>query len=709
MTFAHPWAIWLGAAAIAAPVVVHLLTRPRPVRMPLSTLRFVREAIRQRRSRSVLRDFLVLALRTVAVALLALVIARPQWGRQALVSDQQPGDAVRVVVLDLSQSMGATSGSTSLLERARPIAAEFLRYRPGLEANLVLAGAAPRAVFEGPSTNFDALREELARCSVLPQRVDAGRALALAGEMLAPASENDPRRRELVVVSDFQRANWARADFGQLPPDVKVQLEGVAPEQAPPNVAVLRAEGVARSSRDRTIQLAVEVGNFTPAARKVTVEVDLGGGTWRLEENVPAAGRAVLTEEIELRSLGWQSGEARLVGVDDALAADDARPLVVEIRPKPVYAVVTREPPALRPSSSHYLQCALVPEARPRDGQQDKAAASLVRMDPARLDRQALAAADLIVLDHPGKLDDDTIALVAGLLRRGRPVLYVAAEVIDATNLKRLANAAGGALRMPVEFIPPPASQPRRNLTLAAVRRDDRPFAVFGDEVSAVTGRLRFAGGLTSRKLDGALDEDVLATYSDGSACLVLGGSDAGVLAVLNADLAASTLPRSGAFVPLVDELVERMLDRRRRDSSVPCGEPLVAQVPAEAGAASGLAIAGPDRDPPERSGGRYGDMADEGIGVTWHWPSPDRPGVYQVQRDGGTVFALAVSVPAEESQLETLPSDVLTERLSGGRDVFYRGAAGEASDRDDLWKWLAAACVLCLLGEIGVLLAFRT
>lgn len=708
LTFAHPWAIWLGVAAAAAPVVVHLLTRPRPVRLPLSTLCFVREAVRQRRSRSRLRDVLVLALRTAAVLLLALAVARPQWGRQPLVSDQRPGDAVRVVLLDLSQSMGATSGSVEMIERARPIAADHLRHRPGLAANLVLAGAAPRAVFDGPSTNFEALREELARCKALPQRIDAGRALALAAEMLAPASDEDQRRRELVVVSDFQRASWARADFGRLPAGTQIQLEQVAPAQAPPNVAVLRAEGAARSARDRTIQLAVEVGNFTPAARKVEVEVDLGGRTWRLEGAVPDGGRAVLTAEIQLRSLGWQWGEARLVGVDDALPADDARPLVVEVRPKPVYVLVSREPATLKPSSSHYLQCALAPETRP-GAAPEGSSASLVRMDPARIDRQALGAADLILLDHPGKLEEETVALLAGLLRRGRPVIYVAAETIDAVNLKRLADAAGGGLQMPVEFMPPPAAQPRRNLALGRVRRDEPPFAVFGDQLAAVTGRLRFSGGLSSRRLEGGLEDDVLAAYGDGSACLVLSASDAGMLAVLNADLAASDLARTWAFVPLLDELIERMLARRRRDGSMPCGEPLVVHLPAEAGTAADLVMAGLEEGPGEPSGGRYGALADEGLGVAWHWASPEAPGVYTLRRGGEAVFALAVGVPAEESHLESLPGDVLTGRLAGGRDVFCRSAAGERQERDDLWKRLAAACVLCMLGEIGVLLAFRT
>jgi len=251
MTFLHPWAIWLGIAAAAAPVVIHLLTRPRPVRLPISTLRFVREAIRQRRARSRLRDLLVLALRTAAVLLLAMAIARPQWGEKPLVSDDQGGQAVRVVLLDVSQSMAATSRSVEAIERARTLAAGYLRYRPGLQANLVLAGAVPRPVFDGPSTNFEALREELARCRALPERLDVHRALGVVAEMLVPQGENDRRRRELVVVSDFQRANWAAADFAQLPEDTQIQLEPVAADESPANLAILRAEARARSARGR--------------------------------------------------------------------------------------------------------------------------------------------------------------------------------------------------------------------------------------------------------------------------------------------------------------------------------------------------------------------------------------------------------------------------------------------------------------------------
>jgi hypothetical protein len=719
MTFLHPWAILIGVAAATGPVLLHWLTRPRPVRLPLSTLRFVREAVHQQRTWHRLRDVVLLCLRTLAILLIALAVARPQWGQPAQVSDIQGSDAVRVVILDVSQSMAARSGAVEQIERARTVAADYLRYRPGLVANLILAGARPQGVFDAPSTNFDALRDELARCHPLPQRIDVNRALDLAARMLAPASDNDHRSRELVVVSDFQRTAWQNARFSPLADDTHIQFESTAPATTPANVAILRVNGHAAGSPGN-MQLDVEVANYSPVARKVAVDATVGNSTWRLDGTCPPDRVTTLSEEIGLRQAGWQAGEARLVGVDDALPADNVCPFVLMVRPQPTYVLLTRQMKSRKATSSLFLECALAPMLR-KEGRRNSQSPSVVRMDPAAFDHAALAAGDLILLDHPGKLSDDTVKLLAALLHRGRPVLYVAAESADATNLKRLSEASGSGLQMPVEFTPPPAGQVRRDLFLMSVRRDSPAFSVFGDSLTSTIGRLRFAGGLSSRRLATGVEADVLARYNDDSAGIVLCSSGAGALAVINADLGASNLPKTSAFVPLVSELVELLLDRRRTADSALCGEPLVAPLPSEAGAAAGLRIRPTqnakkgDRPAfdatPAKTGtaaGGCGELVDEAAGAVWRWADPETPGVYGVERDGKTVFALAVNTPAEESDLKALDFEGL-DRLTKGRATAYHGAAGELQQHDDFWKWFAVACVVCILGEVSALLIFRT
>ncbi|WP_425400744.1 vWA domain-containing protein [Aeoliella sp.] len=692
--FLHPWAIGLGVLAIGLPVAVHWLTKARPVRMPLSTLKFVRQSLKQRQARHRLRDFLILSLRTLAVSLVALAIARPRFGEQPLVSDATSGAAARVVVLDVSQSMAATDGGVARMERARSAAQNYLRYKPGLRANLILAGATPNAVFERLSQNFDVLRDELSKAEVKGDRLDINQAIERAAELLAPYAEGSSQRLELVVVSDFQRSNWARADFSILPEKTNIQLESASAGDTPANLGILDAQVRSFGAAGGDGELEVVVGNYSRTPRPVTVEVTIADAAFQLKGTCPAGTRTTLSQVIRLPKPGWQVGEARLLGVEDALAADNTRGLATEVRRAPTYALITREGRNRRPSSGYFLEKAL----EPLEG---------VRLDPTSLDRTELGQADLLVIDHPGKLEDEDIGYLGGLLRRGRGMLYVSSEPIDATNLQLLVDKLGGGLQMPVQFTPPSQATNRSGLFLASYRAGDVPFRVFGESVKSMTEPLRFAGGLTSRRIENSLDDDLLATYSDGSACLVLTSSDAGKLAVLNTDLARSNLPTSAAFVPLLDQLVQRLLEGRDMRVRATPGEPLVVRLPSEASVVEELSIQSPSGETSETED--VGELASDSGGVLWRWTSPEEPGVYRVVRGDETVFALPVAADAEESALESLSPDVLTERLAGGRASHFRAVGSADPEQDTLWTWLLVGCMACIVGEVATLIAFKS
>lgn len=698
MSFLHPWLLGLGAVAIGLPVLIHWLTRPRPVRFPISTLRFIREAIRQRKAVHRLRDVIVLGLRTAAVLLLAWAFGRPLLGEKPVISGSEGGEASRVVIVDVSASLAAGVRGIQAFERVRPAAARYLGYSPGLRANVILAGARPQAVFEGPSSNLAALREALATAAPRPELLDAKAALAVAAEMLARAG-GENARRELVIVSDFQRSNWGDVDFAILPGETVIQLESVAPEETPPNLALLRVSSQGQAEQGDQMTLEAEVGNYSPTPRQVQVEFSMAGAVYRTDEGVcPAYGKVTLSTSAVPQTGGWQAGEARLLEVEDALLVDNARPFVLNVRPGAVFLLVTREPGGLLASSSYYVERALVP-ARGRDG---GGAERVVRMTPTQLDREALAPADLVVLDHPGKLSAETISLLASLIARGKAIWYVAAEPVDASNLKLLTEAVGSGLKMPVEFMPAMGAL-RRGLRLVDVRSGAAPFSLFGDRISAALAPLRFDGGLTSRRLDGGLAEDIVAGYSDQSAALVVTACGTGALAVLNADLAASNLPASPVFVPLVGELVGRLLGERGAGDAVLCGGTIAVDLPVEAGPAAGLKVEPPvGTEPP-------GELVDEAGGSVWRLASASGPGVYRVRRGETTCFAIATAIAPQESDLRSLEPAALVGRASGGRQVHYQTQAGGEEERDNLWVWLAVGCVACMLLEVVALKVLRT
>jgi len=698
--FLHPYIFVLGAAAAGLPLVVHWLTRPRPTRLPLSTIRFVQQALEQRRARHRLRDTVILGLRALAVVLIAAAIARPLITQNATTrADEASVSTLRVVILDVSQSMAAQTAGVTALERGRALAARQLQFEPGLRANLLLAAAQPRAVFAGPSNNLTALHEALASAAVRPERLKVQPALNLAGEMLAVRGQ-PADRLELVIVSDFQRTNWASTDFASLPKGTSIRLQSVAAEEQSGNLALVQITGGGRGSAGGEYRLNVEVGNFSAATRNVRVGLRLGEAAYELTGAVAPWSRETLRATVQIPRQGWHTGEARIIANDDALPADDVRPCVLEVPPAPHILLLTRQSPEQRPSSSYYLERAWVPsEAAASDGLR------ITRLAPDKLDNEHITAADLVVIDHPGTLSAETIGVLAALVRRGRGLLYVAAETSDAVNLKLLSDALSSSLKLPVEFQPAATLRARRDLAIASVRGDQPPLAIFGGELNSLMAPLRFSGGLATRRLTQGLQDDVRATLSDGSALLVATASDAGSLAVINADLEHSSLPVSPLFVPLVHELTQELLGKKRSTSEFASGEPLAVSIPISGDQTTDLSIHGG----PSAQGER-GEIIFEASGPLWKSPAAGPPGVYEVRRGDQPVAGVAVVVPAEEGDLRTLSADVLEGRLAGGRDVrFHAWSPEEGEEKDQLWAWLAAGCLLCVLGELAALRLFRT
>jgi hypothetical protein len=716
MSFVHIWAIIAGAAAIGLPLAVHWLTRPRPQRVNFSAVRFVKEAVKQRQARHRLRDALILATRMLAVLCLALAFARPLLSAPAA---QENAPAIeRIVVLDVSSSMGTVANGVAALEKARGVAARYLEPASGLKANLVLAGARPRGVFERPSANLGALREELGQAHVRPERFDLAAALTMASEEFSrPTAAGAPTpRREVVLISDLQRSNWGAADFSTLPADCKIVLESVAPAQTLDNVAIVgvsvRAAGGGRPAAGEPGQADVEIANYSAAPRTVQVEIQLAGRTYHLEKLCPARAVTHATGPVAFAARGVSVGEARLESIEDALAADNVRSFVVDVHAAPSYLLLSREGADPQPTSSNYLERALDPAGGTGGTSGVRHTARVVRSTVQSLDPQVLAEADAVVLDRPGRLDGPTVAVLANWLRRGKSILYIASESVDATNLGALAQQEGSDLRMPVEFVPPtigrssttqPAGGVRHNLSLAEVRQTDPIWSVFGDSLQQTIDSLRFTARLSSRPIEGGLADDLLATYSDRSAALIATACGQGTLLVWNADLAESNIVQSGAFVPLVAQLASR-LSALRPEAAVDGGMPIALSLPPEIGNAADITIETPGPAAPDK-----GRVTQEHGALLWRLDAAEAAGVYRLMRNGQIVAAVAVAIPAEEADLSPLPADLLTGRLSGGRQITVHAAGMAQEGPDRAWVWLAALGAVALMMELVLLKLFRT
>ncbi|MEE9297171.1 MAG: BatA domain-containing protein [Phycisphaerae bacterium] len=153
--FVWPTLFWGGAAAVGAPILIHLFARRRFKRIRWAAIEFLLQAERKHRRRVRLEELILLALRCLAVLLIALLVARPFFrpqGLAALVGGQERTE--RIFIIDDSFSMGYQTGEAGVGSAVRTIPStsppeEVRTAGPtGYESQSTVFARAKRAVIE---------------------------------------------------------------------------------------------------------------------------------------------------------------------------------------------------------------------------------------------------------------------------------------------------------------------------------------------------------------------------------------------------------------------------------------------------------------------------------------------------------------------------------------------------------------------------------
>jgi hypothetical protein len=212
----HPAAFWFLPLVIV-PVIIHLLRVHRANRMLFPSLRFVQPS----RSAAVrLRfpsDWFLLLLRMSIVGLAVCAVAAPVMLTERRIAAWN-AKVARAVVVDDSDSMQLTTAREA--------------------AHAELASAAYGRTFE-------------------VKNVDSGIAHAVAWLKSSP-----PARRELVVISDFQRGTMDANTTAQVPPAIGLRIVNVGPPKARTTIAGTEMLGFDKVA---TRQQAIELTNDTTA------------------------------------------------------------------------------------------------------------------------------------------------------------------------------------------------------------------------------------------------------------------------------------------------------------------------------------------------------------------------------------------------------------------------------------------------------------
>jgi hypothetical protein len=202
-------AMLFGLAAVALPVIAHLLSKRRFDVVNWGAMQFL-ELGRRTRRRIRLQDWLLLLLRMLLVALVALALARPwaQGGVLGRLADAVSRDVV--FVLDSSYSMDWEGKAiTPHAAAINWIHTALEELQPGDTVALIDARSRQRLVVAPPVTDFKRIRDELNK---LPAASGTSQLPAAITEAMQILSTTSNLSREVIVLTDGQALPWQRED-----------------------------------------------------------------------------------------------------------------------------------------------------------------------------------------------------------------------------------------------------------------------------------------------------------------------------------------------------------------------------------------------------------------------------------------------------------------------------------------------------------------
>ncbi|MEO6214217.1 MAG: BatA domain-containing protein [Vicinamibacterales bacterium] len=311
----------VGLAGLAVPVIIHLIQRERKTIVEFPSLMFLRRIPYQSVRRRHIRNWPLLLLRLLALALIVAAFARPFLRRESL-SAAAAGEARELVILvDRSYSLDYGDRWTRAVALARD---RINQMAPADRASIVFFDTGAEVVLRSASDK-GRLTAAVNGGKPTAAATKFGPALKLAGSIL---SESALPNKEVVLVSDFQRVAWVGAEGVRLPDGATLSPRPVVDEH-PVNVSVTPAV-LQRSTLNEQTRVTVTAGAIATgaavAALPVTLEVD-GRAIQTRTVALTAGGSASVTFDPFAPSSAFTRGTVRIP--DDRLVRDNAYHFVV--------------------------------------------------------------------------------------------------------------------------------------------------------------------------------------------------------------------------------------------------------------------------------------------------------------------------------------------------------------------------------------------
>ena len=670
-----------GLLALAVPIIVHLTHKERKDVIVFPSLMFLTRIPYQAVRRQRIRHWLLFALRCLALILLALAFSRPFLTRPASAAPVRGlGAKELVILLDRSYSMAYGDRWTRGVDAAkRAIAGIGLNDR----ASIVL--------FDGTATAATEPTADKAVLTTAIDRVKPGAAITrfepafkLAQRVL---SESKLPRREVLLISDFQRVGWDGRESPTLPAGTTIEKVDLS-EAKTSNVAVTGVDFRRDYADDRErVGITTRLVNRSADARtnhSVTLELN-GRAVETKQVNLGANAAATVDFAAAPLPSGVTRGVVRLA--DDALPRDNSFFFAISRgQALSVLVIDHREGGAAR---SLYVERALGIGDRPNFRVTTKRLGNVTSSD--------LVGRSLVLINDSDLPGGELGRRLVEYVQNGGGLLVALGD--RSAPRERPAYAA--------ELLPATADAPidrsnDRGGTLGYIDRSHPIFELFSAPRSGDFSTPRF---FRYRSVTPAPADEQLARFDDGHIALLERKVGRGRVLVFTSSFDGiwNDLPLQPVFLPVAHQLAKYAAAYADERPWSIVGQ--VANLPTIFRDSTGPADAANRADyvavAPSGARTRLEGTAKRSVELA-------EQGFYELQRSGSRAEprVVAVNVDLTESDLTAVEPQLMTAAMVARAGADSASSSVEASTpaeaerRQGFWWYLLAAVLLLLVGE---------
>jgi len=705
MAFLVP-AVLAGAAAVAAPIAIHLLNKTRVKVVRWAATRFLLESLEKNQRRLRVEDLILLGLRCSFIVLLALAFARFVSNPGGSQESANSAPVVAVMLFDQSASMGQSDGFQTRFDQAKDAAGKLIDgMGSGSQVALFLIGHRVNQVVPRPTSNLPLVRRSLEMAEPTHETSDMGAAIRLALETLKPFTG---AKKEIIAFSDGQASAWQ--DTGEIQkllaeaPDVSLNIVDLGVKSGEDNLAItlLKSEAGVLAAGQLSGFL-VEVSNFgtAPASGvRVTLAVDDGAPVDEsMLETVEPGKSAIIRLNSRFAKPGYYTLRAAIPA--DRMPVDNDRAVAVHVIDRLNVAVVEGTVTGSKENrDAYFLANALTPVAPSRRADYYLKVEPIA---PSSLQTADLSRQEMSVLTNVPKLDANAAAKLEEYVREGGSLVIFPGSKVQPAAYND--DPVLGPM-MPAKLGVKKESGQDAKSSAWQARGYSHPVAsLWNDPKNGNLGTVRATEWFPLVLTPDSAARTVMK-YADDTPAVVEGtyGKGRVVLFSSSATTDWNNLPIHPNFVPFLQRLVGYLSAEKSAGSLVIApGAVFQSRVPGDL-AKREVSVITPGSEGKSRPAGKV-EMVNQDAVVRYRETAQPGPYRFVVAGADKPVAALAVQMDPKESDLRMVPRSDLAAIGSGKApaQASPSAAAPPTKVRREFWSFFIGCAILVALLETAL------